>query len=103
MSLFSQSFIRGCLAYRKEDRMDVFTLARHEYLQPPVPKHGRASSQQQQQQQQSQQQNQQNSSNVSVGGSGGGGGGGGAGGGGSVQQTSFSVGMFGQLNQSSSS
>lgn len=36
-----QSFIRGCLAYRKEDRMDVFGLSRHEYLQPPVPKHGR--------------------------------------------------------------
>lgn len=35
----SQSFIRGCLAYRKEDRMDVFALSRHEYLQPPVPKH----------------------------------------------------------------
>lgn len=36
-----QSFIRGCLAYRKEDRMDVFGLSRHEYLQPPLPKHGR--------------------------------------------------------------
>ncbi|EJY58110.1 AAEL016965-PA [Aedes aegypti] len=30
-----KSFIRGCLAYRKEDRMDVFALAKHEYLQPP--------------------------------------------------------------------
>uniref|UniRef100_A0A8W7PU31 Protein kinase domain-containing protein n=1 Tax=Anopheles coluzzii TaxID=1518534 RepID=A0A8W7PU31_ANOCL len=32
----AKSFIRGCLAYRKEDRMDVFALAKHEYLQPPV-------------------------------------------------------------------
>lgn len=81
--------------------MDVFTLARHEYLQPPVPKHGRQSSQQQQQQQQ------QSSNNISSSGAGGGAGGGTGGGGGvssgSVQQTSFSVGMFGQLNQSSSS
>lgn len=33
-----QSFIRACLAYRKEERIDVFGLARHEYLQPPMPK-----------------------------------------------------------------
>lgn len=80
--------------------MDVFTLARHEYLQPPVPKHGRQSSQQQQQQQQ------QSSNNISGSGGGGTGGGGGGGGGGSGAgsvQTSFSIGMFGQLNQSSSS
>jgi tousled-like kinase len=38
---FFQSFIRACLAYRKEERIDVFGLARHEYLQPPMPKHGR--------------------------------------------------------------
>ncbi|KAJ8686809.1 hypothetical protein QAD02_022603 [Eretmocerus hayati] len=37
----AKSFIRSCLAYRKEERVDVLTLARHEYLQPPVPKHGR--------------------------------------------------------------
>lgn len=36
-----QGFIRSCLAYRKEDRIDVISLARHDYLQPPVPKHGR--------------------------------------------------------------
>lgn len=35
---FPQSFIRACLAYRKEERIDVFGLARHEYLQPPMPK-----------------------------------------------------------------
>ncbi|XP_065206529.1 serine/threonine-protein kinase tousled-like 2 isoform X2 [Planococcus citri] len=34
----AKSFIRACLAYRKEDRIDVHALARHEYLQP---KHGR--------------------------------------------------------------
>ncbi|XP_063620749.1 serine/threonine-protein kinase tousled-like 2 isoform X7 [Cydia splendana] len=34
----AKSFIRACLAYRKEERIDVFGLARHEYLQPPVPK-----------------------------------------------------------------
>ncbi|XP_035721491.1 serine/threonine-protein kinase tousled-like 2 isoform X4 [Vespa mandarinia] len=72
----AKSFIRSCLAYRKEERIDVLTLARHEYLQPPVPKHGRqANSQQQQQQQQIQQQ----------------------------QQSSFTVGMFSGMNASSSS
>jgi len=74
--LLLQSFIRSCLAYRKEERIDVLTLARHEYLQPPVPKHGRqANSQQQQQQQQIQQQ----------------------------QQSSFNIGMFSGMNASSSS
>ncbi|XP_045485945.1 serine/threonine-protein kinase tousled-like 2 isoform X7 [Pieris rapae] len=34
----AKSFIRACLAYRKEERIDVFGLARHEYLQPPMPK-----------------------------------------------------------------
>lgn len=38
MCVLSQSFIRACLAYRKEERIDVFGLARHEYLQPPTPK-----------------------------------------------------------------
>ncbi|XP_025266298.1 serine/threonine-protein kinase tousled-like 2 isoform X5 [Camponotus floridanus] len=72
----AKSFIRSCLAYRKEERIDVLTLARHEYLQPPVPKHGRqANSQQQQQQQQIQQQ----------------------------QQSSFNIGMFSGMNASSSS
>ncbi|XP_065212403.1 serine/threonine-protein kinase tousled-like 2 [Planococcus citri] len=53
----AKSFIRCCLAYRKEDRFDVLALAKHEYLQPPVPKHVRqaANSQQQQLQQQVQQ------------------------------------------------
>lgn len=55
----AKNFIRRCLAYRKEDRDDVLTLARHEYLQPPVSKHGRQSAQVQQQLQQQQQQAQQ--------------------------------------------
>ncbi|KAK0160747.1 hypothetical protein PV328_008120 [Microctonus aethiopoides] len=76
----AKSFIRSCLAYRKEERIDVLTLARHEYLQPPVPKHGRqANSQQQQAQQQQIQQQQQQ------------------------QQTSFTTGMFSGMNASSSS
>lgn len=74
--------------------MDVFALSRHEYLQPPVPKHGR--------------QNQQST---------GAGSGSGVTGtvssvnnqqtGGSSQQgqqgASFSTGLFGNMNQSSSS
>lgn len=76
--------------------MDVFALAKHEYLQPPVSKHSRQSSNQQQQQQQSS--NQQNNANQIGGGSGGGACPSGAG-----QQTSFSAGMFGNMNQSSSS
>ncbi|XP_059351937.1 serine/threonine-protein kinase tousled-like 2 isoform X3 [Daphnia carinata] len=51
----AKNFIRRCLAYRKEDRDDVLSLARHEYLQPPVSKHGRQSAQVQQQLQQQQQ------------------------------------------------
>jgi tousled-like kinase len=47
------------LAYRKEDRDDVLTLARHEYLQPPVSKGGRQSQAQQQLHQQQQQLQQQ--------------------------------------------
>ncbi|KAF4520963.1 hypothetical protein B566_EDAN011599 [Ephemera danica] len=39
----AKGFIRSCLAYRKEERIDVFALARHEYLQPPIPKSGRSS------------------------------------------------------------
>ncbi|XP_063233309.1 serine/threonine-protein kinase tousled-like 2 isoform X3 [Bacillus rossius redtenbacheri] len=75
----AKSFIRSCLAYRKEDRIDVFSLARHEYLQPPVPKHGRQASSQQQIQQAVVQQQQ------------------------IQQQTSFSTGMFSGMNASSSS
>lgn len=66
--------------------MDVFSLARHEYIQPPLPKHGRQSSNQAQQQQ-----NQQGSSVVVSQGNQLG------------QQTSFNAGMFGNMNQSSSS
>jgi tousled-like kinase len=73
--------------------MDVFALAKHEYLQPPVSKHGRSSNMQQQQQQSSSQQ-----STPICSGSGNQGGSGGAAG-----QTSFSTGMFGNMNQSSSS
>lgn len=92
-SFFSQSFIRGCLAYRKEDRMDVFALSRHEYIQPPLPKHGRQSNQQAQQQSQSaggSSANQSGSTNSGIQS-------------GNAQQTSFSTGMFGTMNQSSSS
>ncbi|BES96708.1 S_TKc [Nesidiocoris tenuis] len=77
----AKSFIRSCLAYRKEERIDVISLARHEYLQPPQPKHGRAAASQQSQQQQ-QQQHLQNSGN---------------------QQQGFSAAMFGAMNASSSS
>ncbi|KAG8281442.1 Serine/threonine-protein kinase tousled-like 2 [Homalodisca vitripennis] len=73
----AKSFIRSCLAYRKEDRIDVMALARHDYLQPPVPKHGRQSSTQQQVAAQQQQAAQ--------------------------QQASFSSGMFSGMNASSSS
>lgn len=73
--------------------MDVFALSRHEYLQPPLPKHGR--------------QNQQQQSTGS--GSGGSGSGnnqqsGGSGGSSQAQQSAaFSTGLFGNMNQSSSS
>lgn len=70
------------MAYRKEERIDVLTLARHEYLQPPVPKHGRQANSQQQQAQQQQQQIQQAQQQ---------------------QQTSFTTGMFSGMNASSSS
>ncbi|XP_019771710.1 serine/threonine-protein kinase tousled-like 2 isoform X3 [Dendroctonus ponderosae] len=73
----AKSFIRSCLAYRKEDRIDVLSLAKHEYLQPPMPKHSRVTSNQAQQQQQQQQQHQ--------------------------QASSFSTGIFGAMNASSSS
>jgi tousled-like kinase len=75
--------------------MDVFALSKHEYLQPPVSKHGRSSNVQQQQQQSSSHQ----STPVSSGNNQGSGGGTGGGAG----QTSFSTGMFGTMNQSSSS
>lgn len=68
--------------------MDVFALAKHEYLQPPVSKHGRSSNVQQSNAQQS---------NASICSSGGNQATGTAG------QTTFSTGMFGNMNQSSSS
>ncbi|XP_044753483.1 serine/threonine-protein kinase tousled-like 2 isoform X5 [Coccinella septempunctata] len=79
----AKSFIRACLAYRKEDRIDVLSLAKHEYLQPPMPKHSRLTSTQQQQQHQ-QQAAQQQQSQQSVAGT-------------------FSTGLFGGMNASSSS
>lgn len=69
---FLQSFIRACLAYRKEERIDVFGLARHEYLQPPMPK-----------------------SRGAGGASGGGAGGASSAGGAAVQAAAFSSNMFG--------
>ncbi|XP_044586308.1 serine/threonine-protein kinase tousled-like 2 isoform X2 [Cotesia glomerata] len=78
----AKSFIRSCLAYRKEERIDVMMLARHDYLQPPVPKHGRQANSQQQQQAQQQQHIQQAQQQ---------------------QQTSFTTGMFSGMNASSSS
>lgn len=72
--------------------MDVFALAKHEYLQPPVSKHGRSSNiQQQSSAQQSGSSICTNTGNQ------------GSGGGGSAGQTAFSAGMFGNMNQSSSS
>jgi tousled-like kinase len=77
--------------------MDVFALSKHEYLQPPVSKHGRSSNVQQQQQQSSSQQSTPVTSGNNQGS------GGGCGTGTAAGQTSFSTGMFGNMNQSSSS
>lgn len=81
----AKSFIRSCLAYRKEDRIDVLSLARHEYLQPPMPKHSRLGSNAQQQQVQQQTAVQHNSQHSSQ------------------QPGTFSTGLFGAMNASSSS
>lgn len=75
--------------------MDVFALAKHEYLQPPVSKHGRSSNIQQQQS------SSQHSTPINPGG--GNQGSGGGTGNAAAGQTSFSTGMFGNMNQSSSS
>ncbi|XP_022258268.1 serine/threonine-protein kinase tousled-like 1 [Limulus polyphemus] len=40
----AKNFIRRCLQYRKEDRIDVFTLSENEYLKPNYGKHSRQSS-----------------------------------------------------------
>lgn len=69
--------------------MDVFALARHEYLQPPMPKHGRQTAQQQQAAQQ--QSTIGSQSSVSVGQSA------------ASAAAAFSTGLFGNMNQSSSS
>jgi tousled-like kinase len=74
--------------------MDVFALAKHEYLQPPVSKHGRSSNIQQQQSSGQQSTPINSSGNQNSGGTAAGG---------SIGQTSFSTGMFGTMNQSSSS
>lgn len=73
--------------------MDVFALSRHEYLQPPMPKHGRQTQQ---------------SSGCGGSGSGNASGSGsnnqqGGGSGQQNQPASFSTGLFGNMNQSSSS
>ncbi|XP_077514772.1 tousled-like kinase isoform X13 [Amblyomma americanum] len=40
----AKQFIRRCLQYRKEDRIDVFSLSSEEYLKPNYSKHGRQAS-----------------------------------------------------------
>lgn len=40
----AKQFIRRCLQYRKEDRIDVFSLSNEEYLKPNYSKHGRQAS-----------------------------------------------------------
>lgn len=42
VSTEAKAFIRRCLQYRKEDRVDVLTLASDDYLKPSTTKHGRA-------------------------------------------------------------
>lgn len=42
-SFLFQQFIRRCLQYRKEDRIDVFSLSSEDYLKPNYPKHSRQS------------------------------------------------------------
>ncbi|XP_042907622.1 serine/threonine-protein kinase tousled-like 2 isoform X3 [Parasteatoda tepidariorum] len=37
----AKQFIRKCLQYRKEDRIDVFSLSNEDYLKPNYPKHSR--------------------------------------------------------------
>lgn len=70
--------------------MDVFALAKHEYLQPPVSKHGRSNVQMQSNAQQSSTAICSSGNNQGTAS-------------GSAGQTTFSTGMFGNMNQSSSS
>ena len=58
----AKNFIRRCLAYRKDERMDVATMVKETYLCPPQSRQQRlqaAAAQQQQQQAQQQAQQQQ--------------------------------------------
>jgi hypothetical protein len=59
VSAEAKNFIRKCLNYRKEDRMDVRLMAQDVYLSPPVSRQQQKKEQQLQQQQQQQQQAQQ--------------------------------------------
>ena len=68
-TLEAKNFIRRCLAYRKDDRMDVHQMTQDPYLCPPQTKHQKMAAQQaaqaaQAQQLQQQQQQQGNFSNV---------------------------------------
>ena len=74
----AKNFIRRCLAYRKDDRMDVQLTVKDPYLCPPQTKQQKLAAQQAAAQQQQQQQQ-----------AGGGGVGGGGGGGNGGSQTGF--------------
>ncbi|XP_065578334.1 serine/threonine-protein kinase tousled-like 2 isoform X3 [Artemia franciscana] len=82
----AKNFIRRCLAYRKEDRDDVITLSKHEYLQPPISKHSKAAQAQQQAAQQQIQQPSGGSSSTSF-----------------LQPSSFSGGLFASGGNAASS
>ena len=56
MSAEAKNFIRRCLAYRKDDRMDVHQMTKDPYLCPPQTKHQKQQALQQQAQQMAQQQ-----------------------------------------------
>lgn len=55
MSAEAKNFIRRCLAYRKDDRMDVHLMTKDPYLCPPQTKHQKQQALQQQAQQMAQQ------------------------------------------------
>jgi hypothetical protein len=52
VSAEAKNFIRKCLCYRKEERMDVRLMSQEVYLSPPVSKQQQKKEQQQLQQQQ---------------------------------------------------
>jgi transcription initiation factor TFIID subunit TAF12 len=56
VSAEAKNFIRKCLCYRKEERMDVRLMSQEVYLCPPVSKQQQKKEQQQLQQQQQQEQ-----------------------------------------------